>query len=402
MWPPGAVRADGDLMKRVALLAAVLLLALPSGALAAARAGVVLSVDRAHHTLQLVDGRHVVHAYRYRGRLPTVHAGSRISFQPAGRTITHVSARSAQTRTVSYYARVLRSSRQALVLRLGDGSNLKFSDRQVKRVPSGRAGGRHHPPLAHIAARGPRSVSVAIQGLEAGITVLIAETVDSSGNVTITIALPPGATSGVGPSQQAGGVVADVSQDGFVLDTPDGSELRLHAAQSTLAGLGLQACETVTVTYHQDANILVADSVQSTGSSTTGDCADSQPTDHATGTITQVSATGLTLSTDQGPQTFTVDSADITAGFQVGDLVEVTSAHGVAGDVEYVEQDATGTVTAVAAGSVTISGDGGPARTFVADPSQGMFDGIAAGDQVDVIYHQSSGQMVADVVDAGS
>jgi hypothetical protein len=231
--------------------------------------------------------------------------------------------------------------------------------------------------------------------------VLITESVDDSGNVTITIALPPGATAGVASSQHAVGVIADVSRDGFLLDTPDGSELRLHAAQSTPADLGLQACQAVTVTYHQEANILVADSVQATGTSLSGDCADSRPTDHVTGTITQVSATGLTLGTDQGPQTFTVDSADITDGFQVGDLVAVSSAQGVAGDVEYVERDATGTVTAVAAGSVTITGVGGPARTFVADPSQGMFDGIALGDQVDVIYHQSSGQTVADVVDAG-
>jgi hypothetical protein len=142
-------------MKRVALAAAVVLLALPSGALAAARTGVVLSVDRAHHALQVVDGRHVVHAYRYRGRLPTVNAGSRISFHPAGRTITRVRARATPTRTVSYYAQVIRSSSRALELRLGDGSNLNFSARQVTRAPSGRPGGKHHPPLAHIAGRGP-------------------------------------------------------------------------------------------------------------------------------------------------------------------------------------------------------------------------------------------------------
>jgi len=54
----------------------------------------------------------------------------------------------------------------------------------------------------------------------------------------------------------------------------------------------------------------------------------------------------------------------------------------------------------VSDGSLTIgSGHGPRSETFVADPSQGMFDGISVGDGVDVIYHQSAGQMVADVVD---
>ena len=71
-----------------------------------------------------------------------------------------------------------------------------------------------------------------------------------------------------------------------------------------------------------------------------------------------------------------------------------------AGDVEYVEQDVSGTVTAVSDGSVTITPDGSDApETFTADPGQGLFDGVAVGDQVDINYHQSGGQSVVDSVD---
>jgi hypothetical protein len=389
-------------MKRIFLASVVLLLALPGSALAAGRSGVVLSVNPAKQLIQVVDGGHVVHAYRYRGRLAGVRAGSRISFQLAGGRISRVRIGSARSRTVSFYARVLRSSRAGLSLRLGDGNDVKFAAGQVKHAPTASASGSRHPPIAHVArsANVSRSVSIAIQGLEPGVTVLVTESVDGSGNVVITITLPA-SVAGVGGAQQASGVVGDVSSDSFVLATADGSELRLHAAPSLLAGLNLRACDTVLVTYHQAAQRLIADTVQSTGSSTSGDCSDSTPAQHVAGTITQVSAGGLTISSDHGAVTFTVASSDITAGFQPGDLVDVTYSQNNATDVEYVEQDASGTVRAVSAGSITITA-GSQTKTFAADPSQGMFDGIAVGDQVGVVYHQSSGQLVADSVDDGS
>jgi hypothetical protein len=223
--------------------------------------------------------------------------------------------------------------------------------------------------------------------------------------VTITITLPPPAVPGVTGSQQVTGVVADVGQDALELDTADGSELRLHMAASTLAALNLSQCDTVAVTYHQDAELLIADSVQQTGTSTSGDCSGDGGSDDVVGTITAVSGSGLTVSTeDQGAMTFTVDSPDVTDGFVVGDVVDVsydTLGDGTldAGDVEYVEQDASGTVTAVSSGSLAVRGDGGQTETFTADPSQGIFDGVSVGDEVDVSFHQSAGQHVADVVD---
>jgi hypothetical protein len=386
-------------MKRLLLFITLASLVLPVSALAAPRSAVLLSTDRANHTVQVVDGKHLVHRYRYRGRLPRLHVGSRISYQLSGRTLSHLSASPASARTVSFYARVLRSSSLGVVLRLADGSNVKFSPGQVKRVPgTAVTPGRPHPALARIAGR-PRSVTLAIHGLEPGVTVLVNESVDGSGNVTITITLPPATASTAGSEQSAVGVIADFSADAIMLDTADGSQLRLHVQRTPPATTHQQVCDTVAVTYHQAAGVLVADTVQRTGASTSGDCGGEQPSHDVTGTITIVSATGLTVNTDRGPQSFTVDSPDITDGLAVGDVVDVTYTPAGASDVEYVEHDATGTVTAVDAGGLTISSGGGQPETFVADPSQGMFDGISVGDGVDVIYHQSAGQMVADVVD---
>jgi hypothetical protein len=56
--------------------------------------------------------------------------------------------------------------------------------------------------------------------------------------------------------------------------------------------------------------------------------------------------------------TFGVDSNDVTDGYQVGDVVDVTYVDNgdgtyTADDLEWVEQDSTGTVTDVSEGSVT-------------------------------------------------
>jgi hypothetical protein len=52
----------------------------------------------------------------------------------------------------------------------------------------------------------------------------------------------------------------------------------------------------------------------------------------------------------------------------------------------------------VSDGSLTITNNG-QSETFTADPSVGLFDGIALRDQVDVNYHQSNSQLVVDSVD---
>ena len=123
------------------------------------------------------------------------------------------------------------------------------------------------------------------------------------------------------------------------------------------------------------------------------------------GTITQLSDTSVTVSVSGRSMTFSCDPEDdLTDGFAPGDLVDVTydSSGGSlsASDVEYVEADATGTVTAVNNTSLTLTdSDTGQTETIVADPAEDMFDGVSVGDGVVVTYHQSAGQLIADVVD---
>jgi hypothetical protein len=394
-------------LKRYILATAAAVLALPASALASASRGVVLSVDAKHHAIQVVDSRHVVHLYDYRGRLPRLHPGSMVGFDRSGRVLTHVRSLSAKSHTVVFYARVVRSSSHGLVLMTADGKVVSFAARQIKHRPVRSPVGSRHGVRARAASTDVQinagNVSINILGLQPGVTVLVTETTDSAGKITITITLPsPSQTTA---QQQASGVVTEVDDDAFEIELADGSDLRLHMGSDALSSLSLSTCNTVDVAYHQDAGLLLADGVQVTGNSTTGDCT---PTESATGTITQVSDQGLTISTDQGPLTFSADS-DVTDGFQSGDVVDVTYVQNQDGsltatDVEYVEQDASGTVTAVSGTSMTITdSDSGQPETFVTGPNGvevdgPSFQGVSFGDQVDVTYHQSAGQLVADSV----
>jgi hypothetical protein len=387
-------------MKRLIVAAAAVMLALPASAIAATPSGTVLSVDAGHHSMQVIDGHHLAHAYRWRGRLPKLHPGSKISFSRSGQTISHVRASAGSS--VSFYGRVMRSSASGLVLRLNDGAAVTFTSKQVARkhlsarwhtVRRSRTGG------VRVTTGG---VTLNVQGLEPGVTVLVTETI-VNGHKTVTVTLPTASAPVAGGEQHAAGVIEEVDDDAFVLQAPDGSQLRLHLDSTTLANLDLQVCDGATASYHQDAGILIADNVSDGGPSAVGDCADGQD---AVGTITQVAATGLTISVAGGRSlTFTVDPADdLTDGFAVGDLVDVTydAANGAlaASDVEYVETDSGGPVTAVSDGSITFTdSDTGQSLTIVADPSEEMFDGVSVGDGVVITYHQSAGQLIADVVD---
>ncbi len=392
-------------MRRLTLATIATLLAVPASALAGSTSGTVLSVDGRHHKIEVVDASHLVHAYHYRGRLPRLRSGSRISFQLSSTAIGKVKLLAHAPHSVSFYARVVRSSRRSVVLKLADGRSLSLSDKQLRGRSANGAHHRRHSVHAQMAAG---AITIKIQGLEPGVTVLVTETFDDQGNITITISLPRGSAPGAGARQNASGVVTEVDQDAFTVQTDDGSQLRLHMAADQLSNLGLQVCDTVDVSYHQDAAILVADGVNDTGSSTDGDCADQQGSQgqDVVGTITQVSADSVTVDAqDQGSMAFAVSSPDVTDGFQVGDVVDVTYTDNGDGtlqadDVEYDEHDATGTVTAVSDGSLTFTdGDSGQPVTVTADPAAGLFDGISVGDQVEVNYHQSAGGLVADGVD---
>ena len=166
--------------------------------------------------------------------------------------------------------------------------------------------------------------------------------------------------------------------------------------------------ETVDAGGHWTITLtLPASATASGGGSTSGDGSGNGSGDDqlAEGTITQVSDTGLTINTGSQTIGFSADpSEDLTDGFLVGDVVDVSYyANGdgsfTADDVEYVEQEATGVVSAVSDGSLTLADDAtGQPDTFSGDPDLGLFDGVNAGDHVDVTYHQSAAGLVADAV----
>ena len=197
---------------------------------------------------------------------------------------------------------------------------------------------------AHAAVASTAPVTIQVRGLQPGETVLISETVDAQGRWTITITLPSSPTTAAGGSTSG-----------------DGSG---------------------------------------------GSGASSGDDQLAEGTITQVSDGRLAIRTGSATLTFSLDpTAGLTDGFLVGDVVDVSYHQNTEGslsadDVEYVEQDAMGVVSAVGDASLTLVDDAtGQPDTITADPDMGFFDGVNPGDQVDVTYHQSAAGYVADAVD---
>src|SRR6185312_14997827 len=312
-------------MRRLIPLAGLGALALfPAAALARPTRAQVLSVSPRHRTVQLVDAAHVVHAYRYRGRVPRLGLGDTVTYRRTGRSISHLKKLARASQRISFYATVVRSGSRQVRLRLGDGTPYRLNSGQV-------ASGR----VAHAAAS-TAPITVEVNGLAAGETVLISETVDAAGHWTITITLP---SSGGGDGSTSG-------------EDPSGDE---------------QVAE---------------------------------------GTITQLSGSELAVNTDAGPLAFSVDPAsDVNDGLLIGDAVDVTYLRNADGtltaeDVEYVEQDTTGLVTAVSDTTLTVTDETSrQAVTVTADPTLGLFTDVAVGDAVDVTYHQSSTGLVADAVD---
>ncbi|HEX6461382.1 MAG TPA: copper-binding protein [Thermoleophilaceae bacterium] len=305
-------------MKRLvpSCAAAIALLGIPAAA--SAQTGVVLRVNRAHHKLEIVDAGHVVRSYTARpGRRAArkVRAGVKVSFQATGGRITSLRV-AGRARKLAFLGKVVSNGSKGVVLRLGDGQDLRLGKRRF---------GKHR---AHHS-----SVQINLQGLNPGQVVLITETTDSAGDLTITIKLVPGAD-------------------------PNGDD--------------------------QDV----------------------------TGTITAIGAGSVTIQADDGStMTFQADAV-LLEGFEVGDQVDVTyyaDAGGslVADDIEPVDDgsgaedlDALGTVTALdaGAGTITVQVDGGGPMTFQADAD--LLDGVAVGDYVDVTYFQDThGSLVADDVE---
>ncbi len=323
---------EAHIMKRLMLAAGLAGVAVcPATALASPSKAKVLSVDARHHTVQLVDTRHVVHAYRYHGKLPRLGLGDTVAYRQSGHSISRVKKTARAFGTIAFYAKVVRSGSRNVRLRLGDGRPFSLPSAHVSRRTLAHAA---VAPASASASGAGSAPTVTIAGLAPGETVLISETVDARGHWTITITLPSTTTTSGGQGDDSG---------------------------------------------------------------------DDQV---AEGTITHVSDTAVSITTGSEQLSFSVDPDDgLTEGFLVGDVVDVTYCQNDDGslsadDVEYVEQDAVGPVSAVSESSVTlIDQDSAQAETFAADPDMGLFDGVNTGDQVDVTYHQSATGDVADAID---
>ena len=192
-------------MNRLPVAVAAAMLALPASAIAAPTRGVVLSVNAGHRTIQVVDGKHQAHAYRYRGSLPRLHPGSRISFAHRGHTIDHVRVAPGPGRTVSFYGRVVRSNAGGLVLRLRDGRTLSFASNQVSAVRK-RVNAQWHrwrslrASALHVKTAGS---TLNVNGLAPGTIVLVTETI-VNGDATITVTLPAGSQGARGKGKGNG------------------------------------------------------------------------------------------------------------------------------------------------------------------------------------------------------
>jgi hypothetical protein len=278
--------------------------------------GVVLSLGG--HTVRLVDKAHRVGDVRV-SSTRGLRRGDVVRVQHGRARVTgHV-------RRLSFLGRVVRSSGRAAVVRLGDGSTFKLAG---GRKPHGRG--------AHAAA----TVTIDVQGLTAGETLLITIATDAQGNVAITIRVLPAATDIGEDEQHASGVVTDDEGDGsFAIRTDDGSGLRFGDPQRLFEAADAAWCDLVEVSYHKAGQRLIADGLRVTGLSDEGDCAEDDWSDEVDGTVTALSDDGssLTISLDDGGGEETYPLADPTLldGIAVGDEVTVyLDEDGTAIDVE--------------------------------------------------------------------
>jgi hypothetical protein len=303
-------------MRRLTLGGMLAALALfPAGALARAPHATVLSVDRHHHTLQLVDAGHVVHAYRYRGRLPRLGLGAVVSFRRSRRTISQVTLTAPASGVVSFYAQVVRASAGSVRVRLGDGSILRLA------APA----------------------SSATRNLTPGVTVLIRASANAKGRRAFALSVPATTTaggtvaSGADPSaddQTAEGAITQVSAVGLAIGTDSGTLSFAVDPSSGLTG-GFAVGDVVDVAYHENPD-----------GSLGGDDVEYAEQD-ASGQVSAVGDASITVSPQPAgtPLTITADPAQgLFDGILVGDQVDVAYHQAATGPVaDSVDDQSWGT-----------------------------------------------------------
>ena len=240
-------------------------LAVPASAGAKPLQASVLRLDRKHHTVRVVTANHAVRSFRYSGKLgKRVRAGSRITADARGRVLRRVKPRG-RVRVLKFYGRVVSDGRKGLVLRLGDGKRLRLG-----------GSGRGHAAVRPASADHP--ISISIEGLQPGQTVLVTITFDSSGGEIITIQITVSAGDGGGDpvGNGDGGQIDDNNGEDYVVDgtvtavDPGAGTLAIDTADGHLVFTadpdvldGLSVGDNVEVDYAKDTSTgdLIADDV---------------------------------------------------------------------------------------------------------------------------------------------
>jgi uncharacterized OB-fold protein len=312
-------------MKRLlpSCAAAIALLLVPASAAAAGpQTGAVLRVDRARHRIEIVDSRHAVHSFATpRKAARKLRAGVKVTYRSSGGRISSLRVEG-RARKLAFYGTVVSTGSHGAVFRLGDGKELKLASRR------GRHGQRSHRA----------SVQINLEGLQPGQVVLITETSDRAGNLTVTIKLMPGADPN-GADQDVTGTITAIDATSVTIQTDDGGQTMTFQASSDVLD-GFEVGDDVDVTYYAEADgTLVADDVEPVDDGSGDDGTDDVD---AIGVVTAIAPDSISIQTDGGgPMTFEADS-DLTDGFNVGDHVDVTYAQDtdgslVADDVEYAD-----------------------------------------------------------------
>jgi len=387
-------------MRRALTLTATLAATLALPTLAQASTGTVLSLASHHHQLQLVSSNKSVHAFSFSGSMAGVKRGTRLSYTAAGAHITHARA-VGMASSFSFLGTVVRSNGGGLLLALSDSQRLRLSSRQLGRSHA-RKGSRH----AH--ASGGTNITVNINGLQPGETVEVTESTDGSGNVTITITLPSGSSSEL----TANGLVNNVNTDTFDISAADGSDLNFHMAAAALAAAGMSSCDAVVVSYHVDDQMLIADNVVDNGPSNDGSCSDGSGGSDWIGTITAVSGTSISVDAgadNGGVQTFAVNDPSVTAGYLVGDSVDVSYEQNggqlLADSICYSDTSTSGVVTALASAggdfeTVTMTDDSsGQSETFFVPSELLDGQGVQIGDDLSVSFYQAARGLTLDYLE---
>jgi hypothetical protein len=346
--------------------------------------------------MQVVNAKHVVGGYRYRGSLSAVGFGTRVRFRSVGSTIKHLTVEKGQVKSVQFLGRVISAHAGQMTLRLADKRIVHV---KAKVVHSGASGGGVVPGQVLLITESRRTGKDA-RGKGGG---------GGAGGATVT-ASPVSSTSETG-TPQVDGTVVELDASDLAVQSANGTTTSFTASPTLLANLQASICDTVTVAYHRSGSTNVADTVVENDDDATAACnnagdgpdADAPPGQDVDGTITKMTLTTVSIATaDGGAPTFTAGVA-LTGDYLIGDDVDVTyntASDGslLASDIEYNDQDAVGMVTDVSAGSITIVDSNNQFETFTDDPSNETFDGINEGDQVDVSYHLSNGKPVVDSV----